>query len=164
MSHGNTAEPLANAWQIASEPITNGIGVQQEAGHRLFVLEQPALLGRATITVSKEVGGDIRGMGKGEEIVPRFGLAGEDDVAGFGIFADVDFARGESERGRQPDRLHILLETGGRVLAKAECSIQARGDARRAAQGRPFQFIRTTARARALRELAPALLTEPEWC
>jgi hypothetical protein len=71
--------------------------------------EEATFFWRAAVAPAEEVGRNIRCVGEGEKIVPRFGLAREDDVAGLGIFADIDFSRGEPERGWQPDGLTAAI-------------------------------------------------------
>jgi hypothetical protein len=105
LRHGYAAQAVTNDWRISSERVTYCVGVQQEARHTFFRLEEATLSWRATVAGAEEVGGDIGGISESEEVVPGFGFAGEDDVAGFGIFADIDFRRGKTEGRREPNRL-----------------------------------------------------------
>src|SRR5437879_8926982 len=104
--HGSEmAQVLANGRRISREGVAHAIGIEHETGHALFRSEEAAFFGRTAIAGSEEVRGNFDGVGDGEEVVPRAGLAREYDVARFGILADEDFPRSESEIRRQTDSL-----------------------------------------------------------
>jgi len=62
---------------------------------------------------------NFNGVGESEEVVPGARLAGKDDVAGFGILADEDFLRRETEIGRQTDSLAAAVLKSLAVLGMA---------------------------------------------
>lgn len=68
-------------------------------------LEEAALFGRAAVTLAKKVPGNFHGVGEGEQLIPRAGLAREDDFAGLCIPANRDLAGDETECGRQAEGL-----------------------------------------------------------
>ena len=126
---GDSEEVVSNAGKDSFDDVAYGVGVEKVAnGH----LEQIALLRRGVVAVFQEVLWDFNCIHEGEEIFPGPGTARQNDIAGCGIAAHVDFRALETIlRGQANGLAAAVTEEFGGLRHGIDHGIYLPGDCQR---------------------------------